>query len=262
MKTMLKAEEQFRTANSLLGDKIESKDGKVCGKCRDFLFDDQDFTIRYIVADTGGFLSKNEVLLSPFVFENPEFGAHVDRMPTVLSEEWIEASPPLEAAAPISEQYEMELARHYDYPLYWSGAGLWGVGPYPNAETPNSDESLRHAGEMEKIRRSHLRSCDEINGYEVHADNEDLGKVVDFIVQAKPWKIRYWIVKTGSWFSGKKVIVSPDWTESISWSDRRITIPDFARGFVEGAPAFDPEEGVNRDYEGKLYDYYGRPYYW
>jgi hypothetical protein len=31
---------------------------------------------------------------------------------------------------------------------------------------------------------------------------------------------------------------------------------------VRNSPEFDPREPVNREYEVRLYDYYGRPKYW
>jgi len=31
---------------------------------------------------------------------------------------------------------------------------------------------------------------------------------------------------------------------------------------IENSPVYDPSAPVNRDYEERLYDYYGRPKYW
>lgn len=253
---------QFRSTSGLIGGKIESVDEEVCGKCRDFLFDDENWTIRYIVADTGSFLDRHEVLLSPFVFSNPEFGAYESRLPTVLNKDWIEASPRLETDAPVSQQFEEELARHFNYPLYWSGAGLWGLSPYPTSEVPSPDEMIRHEHEMEEIRESRLRSCDEITSYRVFAGDEEIGKVDDFIVETKPWRIRYFVVDTGNWMRGRRVTLSPDWVDAISWTERVVRMDDFVRSVVEEAPTFDPATGINRDYEGALHDYYGRPRYW
>jgi hypothetical protein len=35
-----------------------------------------------------------------------------------------------------------------------------------------------------------------------------------------------------------------------------------SREMVENSPEFDPSATVNREYELRLYDYYGRPKYW
>ena len=48
-----------------MNHKLDSLDGKI-GKVKDFYFDDQYWTIRYLVADTGGWLSDRQVLISPY----------------------------------------------------------------------------------------------------------------------------------------------------------------------------------------------------
>jgi hypothetical protein len=34
------------------------------------------------------------------------------------------------------------------------------------------------------------------------------------------------------------------------------------RQAVKESPEYDPSQPVNREYEARLYDYYGRPRYW
>jgi hypothetical protein len=53
-------------AKTLKGFKLDSKDGEI-GKVKEFYFDDKHWTIRYLVADTGNWLTGNQVLLSPYV---------------------------------------------------------------------------------------------------------------------------------------------------------------------------------------------------
>lgn len=281
-------ENYLRAASSLIGDEILSKDGETCGKIRDFLFDDSEWTIRYVVGDTGGFLSRHEVLLSPFVFDKPEFGTWNETIATALSKEWIEASPPLDSDAPVSERYELELARHYSYVPYWTGSALGGMGPYPvtadlaagspavgtgtvpsNTASDSSrlatDEKIeveRHESEMASIRDSHLRSCATVTGYAVESHGEEIGEIDDFIVETLPWRIRYLVVNTGGWLSGRKILISPEWAGRISWQESKVFVPGFARAKVENAPSFEPGIAINRSYEGTLYDYYGRPHYW
>jgi hypothetical protein len=31
---------------------------------------------------------------------------------------------------------------------------------------------------------------------------------------------------------------------------------------IENSPEYDPASPINREYEIRLYDFYGRPYYW
>ena len=60
-------------AKTLKGYKLNSRDG-VIGKVNEFYFDDHHWTIRYLVADTGGWLTGRQVLISPYAlgFVNKE----------------------------------------------------------------------------------------------------------------------------------------------------------------------------------------------
>jgi len=51
----------LRSVKEVKGYMIQAKDGKI-GRCKDFLFDDEIWTIRYMVADTGTWLPGKKVL--------------------------------------------------------------------------------------------------------------------------------------------------------------------------------------------------------
>ena len=53
------------SARTLKGYALHSHDGAI-GSVREFYFDDKFWTVRYLVADTGGWLTGRKVLLSPF----------------------------------------------------------------------------------------------------------------------------------------------------------------------------------------------------
>jgi hypothetical protein len=50
---------------------------------------------------------------------------------------------------------------------------------------------------------NHLRSTQEVTGYDILRIDGDIGEVEDFIIDDVSWKILL-IVETGNWFSGKK----------------------------------------------------------
>lgn len=66
---------------------------------------------------------------------------------------------------------------------------------------------------------------------------------------------------TGTWLPGKKVLVSPQWIERVSWSDEKVSV-DLTKELIKDSPEYYPSAPVNRKYEERLYDYYGRPKYW
>ena len=246
----------FRTTKSLLGATIEATDGK-CGKCCDFLFDDRQFTIRYVVVDTGGFFNRNKVLLSPLAFREADLANYGERMPVKLSKQQIEDSPPIDEHAPVSREYEMALAKHYNHDPYWVGSDVWGFGPYPIAmPAPSQTEEL--ADEFREISEHHLHSAHEIMSYQISAEDGDIGSVSDFIVETRVWRVRYFVVDTGSWLPGKKVLLAPRWEKLIRWEDKSVSF-NLTREKIKNSPEFDPRAPVNVDYDGVLHDYYGVP---
>ena len=108
----------FRSFNELKNYILDASDGEI-GRCKDFLFDDASWIIRYMVADTGKWLSSRKVLISPQSLDTPDW--LWKRFPVNLSREQVRASPPLEADEPLSRQYEGRLAEYYDLPQYWPG---------------------------------------------------------------------------------------------------------------------------------------------
>lgn len=75
------------------------------------------------------------------------------------------------------------------------------------------------------------------------------------------WAIRYMVVDTRNWLPGKRVLVSPRWIKNVSWTDSEVYM-DLSREAVRNSPEFNHDAPVNRDYEDRLYDYYGRRKYW
>ena len=54
----------LRSVKQLYGDKLGASDGEI-GRVKDFYFEDQNWVVRYLVADTGSWLSGRKVLISP-----------------------------------------------------------------------------------------------------------------------------------------------------------------------------------------------------
>jgi sporulation protein YlmC with PRC-barrel domain len=107
----------------------------------------------------------------------------------------------------------------------------------------------------------HLRQTREVIGYHIHANDGDIGHVEDFIFDDKTWIIRYMVIDTRNWLPGKKVIVSPEWITDIDGEESKVYV-NLSQAEVRNSPEFDPSAPVNREYETRLYDYYGRPKYW
>jgi hypothetical protein len=106
-----------------------------------------------------------------------------------------------------------------------------------------------------------LRSVNNLVGFSLGATDGQIGHVADFIISDEDWVIRYLVVDIRNWLSGKSVLISPKWVRDIGWEEREVRV-DVPKPTIEDNPPYDPSAPVNRDYEMRIYDYYGRPKYW
>ena len=99
----------LRSINQLYGDKLGASDGEI-GQVKDFYFDDQNWAIRYLVADTGSWLPGRQVLISPHAFGSLYQAGKL--LLVNLTRKQIEDSPSIESHKPVSRQYEEEYYRY------------------------------------------------------------------------------------------------------------------------------------------------------
>ncbi len=244
----------LRSVDSLIGYKLLATDGDL-GKVKDLYFDDQAWAVRYIIADTGGWLAGRRVLISPVDVGEPDWSANV--LPVGMSKKQVEESPPASEEQPVSRQYEEELSAYYGWPLYWTPSP---AGVPAQAGVPAMERAVEKAGEKEQ-NDPHLRSAREVTGYYIEALDGEVGHVKDLIVETGPWMLRYLVADTRNWLPGRKVLIARNWIDSISWKGKKVTV-DLTQEEIKGSPEYDPAQPVNRQYETRLYDYYGRPAYW
>jgi uncharacterized protein YrrD len=249
---MLRSEKEMR------GYTIRATDGDI-GKVHELYFDDLAWIVRYLVVDTGNWLPGRKVLLWPGVLGQPDWGTR--SLPVGLTKEQVEHSPDISADAPVSRQMEIDLHTYYGWTPYWrSGLPPMGLGAAAAAEMiARTETETEEGGEQESD--PHLRSTREVTGYHIQARDGEIGHVDDLIVEDESWFIRYLVIDTRNWLPGRKVLVAPAWAEQVNWVERMVYL-DLSRETVEKSPEFDPSMPVNREYEVRLYDYYGRPKYW
>ena len=252
----------LRNVKDLRGHAIRATDG-VIGRVEDFYFDDQDWAIRYLVVDTGGWLSGRKVLISPIAIGPPDWTTQV--MPVSLTKAQVEHSPDIDTRKPVSRQHEVEYFGYYGYPYYWGGAGLWGMGAYPGSLTTEGriEEELK-AHRTHPARAPddcHLRSSNAVIGHHIDATDGAIGHVEDLLVDDHTWAIRYLIVDTRNWWGGQHVLVAPQWITDVSWSEATVSV-DLTRQAVKDAPLYDSAAELDRRQEQRIYEHYERPGYW
>ncbi|HSO18438.1 MAG TPA: PRC-barrel domain-containing protein [Desulfosarcina sp.] len=246
----------LRSLRDIQGYVLNAQDGEI-GKCSDFLFDDQNWAVRYLVADTMKWLPGRKVLISPISIGDAD--GITRRLNVGLSKSQIKESPPLDSDAPVSRQYEIAFNKYHDWANYWGGSSVWGTHLHPRML--NRPGEARVATEITD-ENPHLRSTREVRGYHIQASDTDIGHVEDFIVDQDTWIIRYLIIDTKNWLpASKKVLVAPNWVDQVDWKRSRVVM-ELSSDQIENSPEYDPALPVNREYEVRLYDFYGRPHYW
>src|SRR5262249_17621984 len=244
---------------------IHATDGDI-GGVHDVLFDDESWTIRYLVVDTGTWLPGRRGLISPMSVRQAGWGAR--RLVVGLPREQVEHSPSLDETQPISRQHELAYAGYYGLEPYWAGPYRWGPlaypFPLPAAEPgvePAAAEALRREG-LENVGPEHLESRDfheehgdahlpgvrETSGYYIQAADGDIGHAVDFLLDDRTWAIRYLIVDTRNWLPGRKVLVAPEQITDLSWADSMVHV-SLTRDQIRSSPEYDPSRPRDPDEE-------------
>lgn len=242
----------LHNVKELEGSAVGARDGEL-GSVKDVYFDDERWAIRYIVVETGGWLHERKVLISPRSLRGMFSNDDVIRVD--LTQQQVRDSPGIDTDKPVSRQHEIDYYGYYGYPNYWEGANLWGgtafpfpwVGASPDpalaSHEPVDNEVAREMqGRLDEERDtadSHLRSSDEVIGYEIIATDGSIGTVGDFIFDDESWAIRFLVVDTRKWLPGKHVVLTPGQIDRVSWPDHEVHVK-MTRQAVLDSPEYDP----------------------
>ena len=263
----------LRNLKELQGYALRATDGDI-GTIKDFYFDDEKWVVRYLVVETGTWLSSRQVLISPVSIGAPN---HDDKVLAAhISRDQVKNSPDIDTDKPVSRQHEMDYLDYYGYPAYWDSAGLWGAGGLPGMMVPEAGmvpagAAPMNDAEVQAMAQAraqshenddpHLRSCQNVTGYHIKAQDGEIGHVQGFIVDEDSWAIRYLSVDTSNWWMGHKVLLAPQWIQEVSWSDKVVAV-HMTRNAIQEAPSWDAAIPPTREQEVDIYKHYDRAGYW
>jgi sporulation protein YlmC with PRC-barrel domain len=245
-----------RNLKSLKGYSLRETDGEL-GHVVEFYFDDETWTIRYLIVETGSWFSEKKVLISPSAIKKPDWENEV--FPVTLTKDQIENSPDIDTDKPVSRQQEQQLSAYYTWDPYWGnephGGAIFGAMPSDLYESQIAEPENVNDQIPEPEGDKHLRSTKEIEDYKIHATDGEIGKVVDYIVDDTNWKIEYLIVEAGDWLNSKKVVLSTKWITDINW-ENEVVIVNISADEVKNSPDYDDSQPINDDYERDLNNHY------
>lgn len=150
---------------ALRGDVILARDGDM-GFVVDVYFDDERWSVRYLVVDTRHDMPEHRVLIAPGLVVPGQPSDDLIRVR--LSRREVERSPDVETALPVALQFDVPERRAASDP--------------------------------------HLRSSEIVLGYQVQALDGPAGHVRDFILDDATWSIERLVVDTGRWFGSGVLI--------------------------------------------------------
>jgi uncharacterized protein YrrD len=254
----------MKSVSQLNGSTITATDGEI-GHVKEVYFDDQAWAIRYLVVDTGSWLSGREVLISPYAVTQPLDA--VKNVNVALTRQQVENSPNIDTHQPISRRHEREYLDYYAYPAYWGGDALWAMSAMPlippTMQTPLETQAERaRIDEDVPPEDAHLRSSANVSGYDIQATDDSIGHVQDFVFDDESWAIRYLVIDTRNWWpGGRKVLVGTHWIDRIDWADKTVFVK-LTREQIKNSPQYEEGAPIDRAYEERLHDAYDRKGYW
>ena len=241
--------DMLKNAKLLHGIGIQATDGEL-GSIDEIYFDDQNWAIRYFTVDTEGWLGGRQVLISPAAVTRLDWGAKL--LYVTMTRAQIENSPGIEEHQPVSMQQEEAYAVYNGLP----GSNVLSGGPVVDSITDEVSVNLR-----KKLLDSHLRSYSEVIGYYIEAVDGEIGHVDSLIVDDESWTVRYLEIGTRSWWPGKKVLVSPEWVQRVSWEESKVYV-GIDRQAIQDCEEFDESTPIARAYEQRIFAHYGKSPYW
>jgi hypothetical protein len=227
----------LRSVNNLIGYSIRALDGEL-GKVNEFYFDDFTWSIRYLVVDTGNWLSERKVLIPHKALGMTDWNSKTFQVNLTMDQ--VGKSPEFDTKKPVSRQHEENLFAYYALPIYW-GDGFYPspLGMVPLTPIADLDKlNAENDSAKQKHEDPHLRSTIAVKGYHIHAIDGEIGHVEDFIVDDDKWNLCYFMVDTHNWLPGRKVLIMPSWIDHIDWIESKVFV-DVTRELIKTSPEFE-----------------------
>lgn len=204
----------------LVGGAVLALDGNV-GAVRDFYFDDDTWTVRYIVVETGKWLQGRLVLVPLWTLHTPDWDQC--QFPIKLTRKQLKHGPDIDTHQPVSRTAEAVTLAYYGYPVYWT----W---PARRGPTTGSDSTLIAARRLSipaphgDTDATHLQSCRKVIGYRVCARGREIGHVDDLVIDPRTWGVVHILINMGNCADGCSVLISPTSVRRVSRPDRLVEV--------------------------------------
>jgi uncharacterized protein YrrD len=106
-----------------------------------------------------------------------------------------------------------------------------------------------------------LFSFEDLRGYGIHATDGDIGSVRDVYFDDVSSSVRYFVVDTGRWLPGRRVLLAPAALGAVDHARHKLET-GLTRQQIEDSPGVETERPVSRQQEEELHRHYGWDPYW
>lgn len=215
-----------KTLNTYLPDSLDGEIGEVT----EFYFDDRQWSIRYLVAETGNWLNGRRVLVSSDILPGATSDNHPpsnDRRRNQIGD-----TPSGDDDRSVSLSSGMSDSGCHGWPSYRGGPLTWGAN---STYDSHHDRRFSPTGGEPESGDLHLRNSRDLTGCHLHGNDGEIGEVEDFLIDDKTWLIRYLVVNTRYWWLGKNILITPEWLDHLRWSDDDLFV-DLSREEIQLPP--------------------------
>jgi len=100
-----------------------------------------------------------------------------------------------------------------------------------------------------------------LKGFHLKAEDGEIGKVINIFFDDKIWAVRYIIVRTGRFMTGKEVLIAPESVREVDLEEKLLHV-SMTMQKVKDSPNVDTRMPVSRRKELEIFSHYGWVPYW
>ncbi|WP_286829903.1 MULTISPECIES: PRC-barrel domain-containing protein [Kordiimonas] len=184
------------------------------GELEDCLLTEVDWSVQYLTAKTGNWLTGRTVLIKEDCLT--AIDPNGKTVMAALSKEKFKNLPDEASDPPVNKQKQQDLANNYAW-VGAAGAGFMAFSP----DAVMQDAGSSGDDEAGDDGNNKLRSMEELIGYDVVAGDTALGAVTDIMIDPTSWRARFLAVRRKK--SDDIIMLVPcECIEAVSWGKRTI----------------------------------------
>lgn len=249
------------------GYKIMAQDGEI-GKVTDFLFDQRDWTIKYIVDKTSAVFGKH-VLIAASVIRKINWSEQI--IEVAVDRKQVRDSPDVDFKSILKWDDDQKLVNHYQGVVNWSGIDKPGTLPlsrdlkldiYGDGNSSDlSSEKRRLIVQDKEFSPEGLHSSTMTTGLKISTNNGHLGQADDFIIDDSSWMVRFLMINTRDGQNSKKILLRPESIDWISWRQKHVSV-SMDKEKIQGCPNFEVSFPLAQEYSELLYNQFECSNFW